>query len=227
MALIKCKECGVDVSSKAVACPKCGAQIATQKMGCSTFIGIIFFGGIILLVLTSIFSSPESNTPPQGESANIGSSVQPSLPGSQWSYDRSVDAMGKGTVYHASVSSSNTVNFSFPYSGSQPATLTLRTHPRYGKDVIFSIEKGQILCQSYDDCVVLVRFDDGKAVDYSAIGAEDNSTETIFIRNYVRFMEKMLKAKRVRIAANIHQEGAPIFEFDVSKFDQNKYKPGK
>lgn len=87
------------------------------------------------------------------------------------------------------------MNFSFPYAGPQHGTLTLRTHPRYGKNVIFNIERGQIPCP---------------AVSYSAAGPEDNSTE---------------KAKTVRISVNVFQEGSPVFEFDVSGFDANKYKP--
>lgn len=135
--------------------------------------------------------------------------------------------MSKGTSYHAAVSSTNTVEFGFPYAGAQYATLNLRIDPRNGKDVIFKIERGQILCHSYKDCTVLVRFDDEKATNYSAVGAADNSTETIFIRNYGRFVEQMLKAKQVRISTNIYQQGAPVFEFDVSGFDQQKYKPKK
>jgi hypothetical protein len=37
----------------------------------------------------------------------------------------------------------------------------------------------------------------------------------------------MQKAKRVRIAARIFQQGAPMFEFDVSGFDGKKHKPRK
>ena len=135
--------------------------------------------------------------------------------------------MGKGTVYQAQVASSNTVNFAFPYSGPQHATLILRTHPRYGKDVIFSVERGQILCNSNDDCNVLVRFDDQEAVKYSASEPTDNSRTLIFIRNYSAFVGKMLKAKRVRIAVNFYQQGSPAFDFDVSDFSQAKYKPKK
>lgn len=135
--------------------------------------------------------------------------------------------MSKGSIYSARVMSSNTVNFSFPYSGTQHAALILRTHPRHGKDVIFKIEKGQILCPSYDGCKVLVRFDDQEAVSFNATSTADNSTETLFIKNYSRSVEKMLKAKLVRITANIYQEGSQIFEFDVSNFDQKKYKPKK
>jgi hypothetical protein len=147
------------------------------------------------------------------------------IPVSQWSYSQDADTMSKGTSYYARVLSSNTVNFSFPYAGEQHARITLRTDPRHGKDVIFRIEKGQILCNSYENCTVLVRFDDERATNYTAVGAADNSTETIFLRNYGRFVEKMQKAKRLRISANIYQQGAPVFEFDVSGFDQKEYKP--
>jgi len=135
--------------------------------------------------------------------------------------------MAKGIAYGAAVQSRNTVEFDFPYSGPQRATLTFRTHPRHGKDVIFSIERGQVLCNSYEDCTILVRFDDQKAQSYSAVGAADNSTETIFIRNYSRFMSSMLKAKTVRISVEIFQQGSPVFEFDVSDFSQAKYVPKK
>jgi hypothetical protein len=231
MALIKCKECGAEVSSKAETCPKCGAQVADKPMGCGTAVGILFLGLIIIAVFTSFSPSvPVSSTPDAEQSAASTTSSQTvampesNLPGSQWTFYHHEDAMKKGDIYQAQVSSSNTVDFSFPYSGAQHATLMLRTHPRYGKDLIFSIEKGQFLCPSYDGCNVLVRFDDGEAVNFSAAAPEDNSTDTIFIRNYSRFVEKMLKAKRVRIAANIYQEGAPVFEFDVSGFDPTKYK---
>lgn len=142
-----------------------------------------------------------------------------------WSYSQNDDPMSKGKTYYASIESSNTVRFDFPYSGTQHGTLTLRTDPKYGKDVIFSIERGQILCPSYDGCTIQVRFDDENATSYSASAAADNSTETVFIRNYSQFVEKMMKAKRVRISMNIYQEGAPVFDFDISGFNVGKYKP--
>jgi hypothetical protein len=233
MALIKCKECGTEVSSKAITCPKCGVRVAAKPMGCGTLIGVILLGGIIIFVFSSIFSSDTGSVVTSLPSTSslstpiTNTNPAPVAPGSQWLYSQVADAMSKGTTYHAAVSSKNTVEFDFPYAGAQHATLNLRVDPRYGKEVIFSIERGQILCHSYEDCTVLVRFDDEKTTNYSAVGAADNSTETIFIRNYDRFVEKMLKAKQVRISTNIYQQSAPVFEFDVSNFDLNKYKRKK
>ena len=172
-------------------------------------------------------ANPAAPAPEVTPTTTTESKLEPEIitSGTQWEYSQNEDKMSGGTIYHARVSSSNTVEFDFPYSGVQNATLALRIDPKYGKDVIFRIEKGQILCNSYEDCSILVRFDDEKATNYSAIGAADNSTETIFIRNYGKFVEKMLKTKLVRISTNIYQQGAPVFEFNVSDFDQNRYKP--
>lgn len=225
MAIAKCRECGAEVSDSAKTCPKCGVAKPVKK---TPLIAKIFLG---LLGLGLIGQFIGGNSGSGGSTSNpVGASAKPNVatpvvPGSQWSYSQVADAMSKGTTFHASVSSTNTVDFKFPYAGAQHARLNLRIDPRNGRDVIFSIEKGQILCHSYEDCTVLVRFDDEQAISFSAVGAADNSTETAFIRNYDRFVGKMLKAKRVRISANIYQEGAPIFEFDVSDFAPSKYKP--
>lgn len=236
MAMTKCRECGNEISTKADACPKCGAK-QVRTSGCAKVV-LLFFGLIAFLAIvgqcsrdtTSTPSASISSTAPSASTAPIAT-VAPIPPrpelGAQWIYGKSEDPMAKGVTYGAAVESTNTVNFGFPYSGPQHGTLTLRTHPRHGKDVIFSIERGQILCHSYEDCTILVRFDDQKAQNYSAVGAADNSTETVFIRNYSRFLTNMQKAKTVRISMEIYHQGAPVFEFDVSGFDAKKYKPAK
>lgn len=51
MALIKCKECGAQISTTAKACPKCGASPPRQTSGCAwialLFVGIPMIAGII------------------------------------------------------------------------------------------------------------------------------------------------------------------------------------
>lgn len=229
MALIKCKECGESVSSKAKTCPKCGARVAKKPMGCVMLVAIVVLGFLVISILSSTLKSGKSAQ--TGRISSIQAPVDRGSPvqekpesGSQWNYFQTDDQMGKGVIYQALVSSSNAVNFSFPYSGPQRASLSLLTHPRYGKDVIFRIEKGQILCRSYEGCEVIVRFDDEDAVKYSAVGAADNSPETIFIKRYDGFVKKLIAAKRVRISVDIYQEGSPVFDFDVRGFSQEKYR---
>lgn len=202
-------------------------QLVLGVIAVSIFGLVVFDKGLdkILQLKNSLSSSqPEPSQEPGAVPAETPTTKQL---GSQWSYGQLPDPMSNGVEYEAAVRSTNTVNFSFPYQGAQNATLTLRDHPRYGKDVLLSIRKGQFLCPSYSSCSVAVRFDDENSVNYTAVGPEDNSSTVIFIRNYNGFLGKISKAKRVRISVPVHQEGSPVFEFDLTGFDKDRYKPKK
>jgi hypothetical protein len=135
--------------------------------------------------------------------------------GLRWEYDERSEKMGRGTVKLATVRSLNEVEFDFPYRGPQRATLQLRIHPKYGKDVTIAIEKGQFLC-GFQNCQVSVRFDNGKAQNFSAVEPADHSTTMLFLRGYDRFLTSARKAKKVYIEALFYQQGTRVFEFDVS-----------
>ena len=141
--------------------------------------------------------------------------------GAQWVYSKSEDGMTGKMSSGAMVQSANTFEFDFPYQGAQHATLTLRKHPRHGKDVILAIEKGQIQCSSYD-CLVRVRFDDESPKTYTGNEPADNSSEYVFIPAYGTFSTKLKTAKRVRIEVNVFHQGALMAEFDVSGFKPEK-----
>lgn len=230
MSLIKCNECSAEVSDKADFCPSCGAKRNKPKAsGCGTVIYLIFFIPFVFYLFSKFTSDKASLSKSQFKEDVALELVEVERAditvGSQWKYYKKEDLMSKGTIYYSEVKSANTVNFGYPYSGAQHGTLMLRTHPRYGKDLILSIDKGQFLCRSYNGCNVLVRFDEGNAVSYSAAEPQDNSSNIIFIKNYSGFAGNMLKAKKVRISADVYQEGVPVFEFNVDGFDVSKYRP--
>ncbi len=134
---------------------------------------------------------------------------------STWTYATQADAMSGGTIKTARTRSTNTVSFGFPYGGPQRATLVLRSHPRYGLDVLLSVERGQFLC-SFDGCAMLVRFDSEEASNWNAVEPADHSTTTLFIRESQAFIDRLLSAKTLRVAANFFQEGEPVFIFNVA-----------
>ncbi|MCB1898091.1 hypothetical protein [Cognatazoarcus halotolerans] len=65
MAMIKCKECGGEVSSKADACPKCGFRLKAKPSGC--IVGFFKLVGAIvgLMVAISFLSGGEKRDPVQ------------------------------------------------------------------------------------------------------------------------------------------------------------------
>lgn len=142
----------------------------------------------------------------------------------KWHYFASTDPMTSRTSRTAQIESENVVNFDFPYQGAQRATLILRDHPTHGRDVIFQIERGQLLCNSYEGCSVRIRFDEAKAEMWNASPPSDNSSTVLFVRNESRFVQRLRAAKVVRVQVSAYEEGAPTFEFEVGGFDYSRYR---
>lgn len=233
MALTKCKECGHDISKSATQCPSCGAKI--RRTGLLTKIVAGFFGIVFLsmfmrqcspdtttpvpdrLSKNVTYDAPANTTPEQrAEIARAKKEQEAQSLGLKWRYQEFSEPMGRGTVKQADVNSINQINFDFPYRGLQRGELTLRIHPKYGKDVILSIEKGQFVC-GVGGCTVSVRFDQGKVQKYSAVEPADYSTTSLFLQGYDRFIAAAKKSKRVFIEAQFYQEGAQVFEFDIAE----------
>ena len=184
-----------------------------MNVGCAIFFIIVAL--VVFGIMRGFSSTSSTSSPSPSSSLSSSSNTNTSETSHTWSYSEEPDKLGRGTVRTASIESTNTVEFGFPYSGVQRATLQLRKHPEYGKDVILYIEKGQFLCR-FDGCSVNIRFGDGTASKYSAAEAGDNSTTVLFIQNYDRFVGNLMKANKVAIEATFYQEGARVFEFDVS-----------
>ncbi|MCI5049514.1 MAG: zinc-ribbon domain-containing protein, partial [Rickettsiales bacterium] len=127
MALTTCKECGNEISTRAKKCPNCGApRRKTSTFTWFVLIVVIFISG------SWIFGKQEINKATQR--------AQTQKTDQKWHYYQKVDEMTSKPVYYAEIKSRNRVNFDFPYQGLQRATLTLRTHPRWGKEVILGVE---------------------------------------------------------------------------------------
>ena len=141
----------------------------------------------------------------------------------KWNYQVSEDELTSKPTYVAIVKIINQVSFGFPYEGAQRGELMLRTHPQHGKDLILSVEKGQMLVRSHEDTTVEVVFDQGNPISYRVAGPADHSTTSLFILSYQGFIESMLKAKKVKISVPFYQQGNVVFEFNISEFDSDKY----
>ena len=137
---------------------------------------------------------------------------------SKWTYFEYEDAASGKTAFKASLISENEINLSFPYGGNQNGTLSLRNHPRFGKDIFFKINRGQILSidgYSYDNKYFLVRFDDGDVKRWNYLEAADQSSDIIFISNEKEFKEKLTNSIKIYLTVNLYQDGQRTFIFDV------------
>jgi hypothetical protein len=140
----------------------------------------------------------------------------------RWRYTQIRDDSSGKYYKEATIQSENVVNLSFPYEGSQHATFALRRHPRYGEDAFMSIERGQILCNSYANSVVILRADSGPVRRFGCAEPADNSSETVFLRDFSGTEQLIKSAKTLYITVTLHQEGDRTFEFKVQHYDGSK-----
>jgi hypothetical protein len=209
MALIKCHECGQEVSTEADKCPHCGAK-PKKKTSIFTWIIAIFFG-LILFRAVLAPSSSSNSIPPSSPIA-----IQPQAPQPKtWDYSTETDKVSDKPSKRASIASNNTFQLDFPYQGGSIGVLVVRKHPRFGKDVIFSVSKGQLLCTSYNGCQVSVKFDDKPAYKVSAEEPADHSSDTLFLQGYEKLVKDMKASKKALVEVTFYQQGNKSFEFNV------------
>lgn len=134
-----------------------------------------------------------------------------------WSYSTSVDKMSEEVIYYSSIKSINTVNFDFPYNGTQRAELVLRKHPRSGTSIMFSLNKAHFLCNR-TDCHILIKFDDDPAQEYKISYPADLSRNLVFIEENDDLTLKFKKSKKILIEAMFYNHGKEVFEFNSENY---------
>jgi hypothetical protein len=197
-----------------------GEPLPARRMS-SAVKTIIAFGVLALVVgLIEVGSHSNHRPSPKTDTAANQSASSTALSDS-WSYSDQEDTISGKTIKEATISSKEPIEFSFPYGGPQYPRLIVRNHPRYGNNIILSIDRGQFICND-ENCGVTVRFDNGKPERFAGVEPSDNSTTVIFIQNYRRFVEELEKARVVIIEAEFYQEGPRQIEFDIAAFDPKK-----
>jgi hypothetical protein len=222
---------GTAPAPAAVSAPAGAVSGKRKGIGCLPALGIGALGLLGLVVLLAILggsqrgSKPSSlsigDPPPVGQPKSAQDATVSDTE-SSWRYAVRQDEMGSGTIRSASVESTGTIDFGFPYQGTQHARLTLRAHPRFGKGVVLSVERGQFDCAGSEQCKVMARFDQGKAQPFRAVPPADHSTTSLFLDPFGRFLDEVVKSKTVRIEARFYEQGAPVIEFNIAAFVPGK-----
>lgn len=121
MALVKCKECGENVSTKAKKCPKCGAK-APRKTAPITWavLGLIVFGLYISDWQDPAPRSSSAESDNESEVEETAEAVEKKVSLPKWRSFESEDEMtSKESAYAVSPRSSANRAMDFPYRGTE------------------------------------------------------------------------------------------------------------
>jgi hypothetical protein len=180
------------------------------------------FVALILVGMTA----PAPDKAKSGNAAAPGGTAAPSgtpspdpaaspAPTSKWAYSEDKDEMRGDITRYATLDSENEVDLDFPY-GTVHGQITVRRRKQDGLNVLFSVEKGQILCHSFTDSYVSVKFDDKPIQKFRCTSASDGSTETAFLMPAGKALAGLRTAKRVVIEAEFFQKGRQQFTFEAA-----------
>jgi hypothetical protein len=180
------------------------ARPSVQNMG-SAFTNT----GLILLLL-------HASVQILGQTKKISSVVN------EWRYEKSRDPLTDQSSIHAAIKSRNLVEFHFPYNGGTSGTLIVRKNEDGRPEVLFAINRGQLLCPR-DTCIFRYRFDDLPVGEYGASPSDNGNPRVMFLGYYsADFLENLKKAKRLRVSTDFYQEGPRTFEFAPAGIDLEK-----
>jgi hypothetical protein len=142
--------------------------------------------------------------------------IEGATPAATWEYTTTSDPMSDEKTELACVKSTNSIYLDAPYEETG-ARLCLRNSPQFGRDVYVSLNKdGQILCQSYETCLIRIRFDKQPADPWSAIGPSDNSSDMVFIEDRENFERNVRTAETTNIQLEFYQNGMQTFTFHTA-----------
>lgn len=147
------------------------------------------------------------------------STLEPATPKrDRWQYSTNTDEVTGRTIHYARLQSQNTINLDFPYRGAQHLTATVRRHPRWGDDVLFSVRKGQIQCGVYE-CKGSISVD-GAAEGLTLVPSGSNDSTTVFAK-YTSAIRRMLGrgSGRVVIELPFYSNGNQTFIFEPGELE--------
>jgi hypothetical protein len=162
--------------------------------------------------------STNSDNGDQSISADKTANAELSLPKSKWSYNTEKDEMRGGESRFASLDAENTINLDFPY-GEQRGQILIRDSAKFGFDILVGVPSGQVLCNSFQNTYLSVKFDNGGIERFGCTDASDGTNNMVFLNSEKRFLEKLKKSKKLIVEAEFFQNGVQQMTFDTANLD--------
>lgn len=126
-----------------------------------------------------------------------------------WTYEKTVDKTGV-TVYNASITSSNLLQFAYPYTGGSTATLVIREKDGSAQAYI-EVENGQFN-RSFQNGSARIRFDGKPPVTYSLVAAANGRANIVFFDSERRFINQIKGAKNMVV--QVMFDGQPVRQIE-------------
>lgn len=142
-------------------------------------------------------------------------------PTGDWIYSEDKDEMRGAVTRYAQLDATNTIDLDFPY-GEQRGKILVRQSPKFGFDILVGVRSGQIMCNSYSNSHINVKFDDGAIQRFGCNDASDGSNNMVFIEGAKGFLAQLKKSKKAVIETEFFQNGMQQMTFNTANLKWEK-----
>jgi len=217
MAIVKCKECGKNLSNKAASCPHCGAKMP-RKTSLLTWLVLAF-----ILYGVYIFSKDTENVSQAADSSGSSSTtvsdkpkVNPSVKLPQWTNTDSTDEMsGKRSAYTLSPTITPNRPMEFPYSNVDSWLVVGCTKSSEWAYVGFSRAPNLVDTENGDGYnVIKARVKWGESLDRETF-TQKWSAKSIHFDNYETAIQKISASGGMMLELKWHGQGAVHFSYPL------------
>ncbi len=224
----KCPFCAEEIQDEAKVCKHCGKDYLEKPKKSKNWLQKhpIWTIIIVLFSIWTIGSMSEdiqkaNNTQAiQTENQTIEQTEQ-NIVKSNWNMYEWKDEMTDNIVRTFTSVSTNEEIFSFPYGWWSKWELIIR-NKWWEKDVIVRVQPSQIVSE-YQNENINVRFDDKQPIKYWYAEPADLSSDSLFIKDTVNFIDNLKASKKVKIEIQFYWDGLRVFEFDTEWFDYDAF----
>lgn len=165
---------------------------------------------IVVIIIGNIFKDKPSKVSASTTSDTILSEKPKAV--ENWQYTETTDKMTDKVNSYAINTSTNTIEFDFPYNGGSFLSMHVRNSEN-GNEVLLKISKGQFM-SSFNNGVK-IKFDEEPVKSYGYSEPADGASDFIFLDNGPQIIKKLKTAKKIKVQPLFFQEGQTVFEFDV------------
>ena len=174
----------------------------------------IFYTFILFLSLN--FSLIDTVYSSQTDSKSTKSQVK-----RNWNFESKLVGIDKEKMLFLTTKSINSLNLDFPYNGKNHGEIILRNSKKYEIEILFSIDKGQILCD-VSVCRGKIKFDSSPSIKFIGGKSVDRRSDIIILQKDEHLIELLKSSKKVLIEIPLYREGNQILEFNIEGLDLEK-----
>lgn len=230
MALIKCKECGKEISTQAASCPHCGAvrfvpKTKAKTSGC-TWLVLVVLGVPVLIAIFAGSSGQRSTTPQPSAESPTAPNLLNMTPAEREATMKKLrdEARGKNWEVSRGTSSrddSPTVTISTPAQNFARNVIGLPTVPRLWvrcmenqTDVIVSIEGAYL---NNDPIPVSTRID--KHASERTTWSMSTGHDAVLRRNPIAFVRRLVASESLWVELTPYGQNPVSFTFATDGLD--------